>query len=118
MESLRLSFEAVMPIFILMLIGYLLRCLKVTGKKGFETVNTLVFKLFLPVLLFYNIYQTNTDQILNVKFVLFLILGVLFVYFVGYFSVFAMTKDNARRGVLLQSFFRSNRNVDKKILLS
>ncbi len=108
MESLRLSFEAVLPIFILMLLGYVLKCLKITDKKGFDTVNKLVFKVFLPTLLFYNIYKTETGRVFDLKLVVFTIVGVVLVCMVGYAAVFGLSKSNARRGVMLQSFFRSN----------
>ncbi len=108
MESLILSANAILPIFLLMATGYLLRTLKVADKKGFDTVNRLVFKAFLPTLLFYNIYNTETSEVFDLRLVAFALAGVLLIFIVGYGAVFALTKDNARRGVMLQGFFRSN----------
>ncbi len=108
MESLKLSFESIMPIFILMAIGYLLRCVNFADKKIFDTVNKMVFKVFLPVLLFYNIYKTESAEVFNPKLIAFSIVGVLSVFAVGYFIVLKITPDNSKRGVILQSFFRSN----------
>ncbi len=108
MESLKLSFEAIMPIFLLMLLGYVLKKLKVADKKGFDVVNKLVFKVFLPVLLFYNIYKTEAAEVFSPKLIGFTIAGILAVFVVGYFAVFVLTKDNAKRGVMLQGFFRAN----------
>lgn len=108
MESLKLSFESVMPIFVLMLLGYVLKCLNFADKKTFDTMNSLVFKLFLPVLLFYNIYKTESSHVLDIKLIGFTLAGVLCIFVVGYFIVLGLTKDNGMRGVMLQSFFRSN----------
>ncbi len=108
MESLKLSFDAIAPIFLLMLLGYVLKCLKVCDKKGFDLINKLVFKVFLPTLLFYNIYKTETANVFDIKLVVFTIIGVLCVFVLGYFAVFALTKDNSKRGVMLQGFFRTN----------
>lgn len=108
MESLILSANAILPIFLLMATGYLLRTLKVADKKGFDTVNRLVFKAFLPTLLFYNIYNTEASEVFDLRLVTFALVGVLAVFLVGYGAVFVLTKDNARRGVMLQGFFRSN----------
>ncbi len=108
MESLKLSFEAIMPIFLLMLLGYMLRTWKVADKKAFDTINRLVFKVFLPVLLFNNIYQTNASEIVRPQLVLFVVLGMLLVFLIGYLLIFHITKENPRRGVTLQAFFRSN----------
>ncbi len=108
MESLKLSFNAVSPIFILMLLGYFLKKIKITDKKGFDTINKLVFKVFLPTLLFYNIYKTDIVSILDVKLICFTLTGIFIVFAVGYVAVMFLTKDNNKRGVMLQGFFRSN----------
>lgn len=109
MDSLRLSFDAIAPIFLLMLLGYVLKQLKVVDKKGFDLINKLVFKAFLPVLLFYNIYKTETASgVFDPKLIAFTFIGILFVFIVGYFSVFALSKENKKRGVMLQGFFRTN----------
>lgn len=108
MESLRLSFEAVMPIFLLMALGYLLKRLRFAEKSTFDAMNRLVFKIFLPILLFYNIYQTELDLVFNGTLILFTVVGILVVYIAGYFAVLGLTRDNSRRGVMLQGFFRSN----------
>lgn len=108
MESLKLSFDAIAPIFLLMLLGYILKCLKVCDKKGFDLINKLVFKAFLPTLLFYNIYKTERANVIDPKLVAFTVIGVLSVFVIGYFLVFVLTKDNKKRGVMLQGFFRTN----------
>ncbi len=108
MESIKLSFEAIMPIFILMLVGYVIKRIGLADKKSFDTINKLIFKIFLPVLLFHNIYSAKTNQVLDVKLILFTIAGVLGIFVVGYFFVLLSTKENAKRGVILQSLFRAN----------
>ncbi|MBE7044750.1 MAG: AEC family transporter [Ruminococcaceae bacterium] len=108
MESLRLSFSAIMPIFLLMLLGYVLRLLKVSDKRGFDTVNRLVFRVFLPTLLFYNIYCTKRIESLDFRLIGYICVGVLAIFFFGYFFVRLISGDNRKRGVILQSFFRSN----------
>ena len=108
MESLILSFNCVVPIFLLMLTGYILKALKIADKKGFDTVIKLVFKAFLPTLLFYNLYKTESADVVNPKLIMFSVVGTLIVFTIGYFAVMLITKDNSKRGVMLQGFFRSN----------
>ena len=108
MNSLELSFNAVMPIFILMLIGYLLKLGKFADKAFFNGLNRMVFRLFLPVLLFYNIYSTKSLSIFDPKLMIFTVVGVSTVFVIGFFTVRLITDQNSRRGVLLQSFFRAN----------
>ena len=108
MESLQLSFNSVLPIFILMAFGYLLRLFKVAEKSHFDAANKLVFRIFLPVMLFYNIYKTESLKIFDLKLISFTIIGILSIYILGYFVVLGVTRDNSKRGVMLQGFFRSN----------
>lgn len=97
-----------MPIFLLMALGYLLKLLKFAEKSTFDAMNRLVFRIFLPILLFHNIYTTDLNLVFNGKLILFTVIGILTVFTVGYFVVLGLTRDNARRGVMLQGFFRSN----------
>lgn len=108
MASLKLSFNAIAPIFLLMLLGYVAKNLKLADKKTFDEVNKLIFKIFLPVLLFYNIYKTEAAHVFNIKLIIFTIVSVLCVFCLGYISVFRLTDDDAKRGVMLQGMFRSN----------
>lgn len=108
MQSLNLSFQAVTPIFLLMALGYSLKQLKVCDKNTFDNINKLVFKVFLPTLLFYNIYSNDTPDVFDAKLVAFSIVGIICVFLVGLISVFFVTKDNKKRGAMLQGFFRSN----------
>ncbi len=108
MESLKLAFEAVGPIFILMMLGYALKSIKMADKKTFDTMNKITFKIFLPVLLFYNIYKTDVMEIFNLKLIIFVLSLVLIICIIGYFLVNAVTDDNVKKGVLLQAVYRSN----------
>ncbi len=110
MESLKLSFEAVTPIFLMLLLGYTLNRINFVDEKVFDAINKLVFKIFLPILLFYNIYKTKVVQGLGSELDLFLftIIAVLCIFAIALVAVFFITKDNSKRGVLLQASFRTN----------
>ncbi len=108
MESLILSFNSIAPIFILMLIGYFIKSKKLLDKKVFDGINTLVFKLLLPALLFYNVYSTDSIENFNLKIFLFTVFSILVIFVLGLLLVLFLSKDNAKRGVMLQGIFRSN----------
>lgn len=97
-----------MPIFLLMALGYLLKQMRFADKKVFDGINKLVFHIFLPVLLFYNIYKTEPAEVFDLKLIVFMFAAVLCVFVIGYLAVFLLTKENPKRGVMLQGFFRSN----------
>ncbi len=108
MKSLQLAFEAIAPIFLLMALGYFLKQIKFVQKETFDAINKLVFRIFLPVLLFYNIYKTESVQEFDLALILFVVLAVFAVFILGWIAVRFLTKDNKKRGVMLQGFFRSN----------
>lgn len=108
MESLILSFNAVTPLFILMLVGYAIRGAGLASKSDFDKMNSLVFKIFLPVLLFYNIYSTTNIETFDISIVLFTILGVVATFVVGYIILKATMKDFSKASSMLQGFYRSN----------
>lgn len=108
MESLILSFEVICPVFLLLVLGYMIKTLKLASERTFDEVNKLVFKIFLPVLLFYNIYKTESSDVFDSKLVVFTIIGVLCIFVLGYLLVFRLSEKNSIRGVMLQGFFRSN----------
>lgn len=108
MQSFILALEAITPIFILLLVGYFLKCIKITDKKGFDVMNTFGFKVFLPALLFYNIYKSSNIELLDAKLISFTVIGTLVVFVLGILTVMLISKENPKRGVMLQGFFRSN----------
>ena len=108
MQSLQLSFNAVAPIFILLALGYIVKNLKMADKKTFDSMNKLVFTIFLPVLLFYNIYKTENLSVFDTKIIGFILIAVLCIYALAYPIILLFSKDDRKRGVLLQAVFRSN----------
>lgn len=108
MENLILSLNVVLPLFITMALGYFLKLIGMFDKKLLDSMNNLVFKAFLPVLLFSNIYKTNLEGALNTKLIIFAFLAVIGTFLVVTLLVPLMEKDNRKRGVMIQGMFRSN----------
>lgn len=108
MENLILSLNVVLPLFLTMALGYFLKLIGMFDKKLLDSMNNLVFKAFLPVLLFNNIYKTNLEGALNIKLLSFAFLAVICVFMIVTFLVPLMEKDNRKRGVMIQGMFRSN----------
>ena len=59
MENLIVSVNVVFPLFALMAVGFLLNRIGLLDGRTAEKMNTVTFKAFLPVLIFYNIYRTD-----------------------------------------------------------
>ena len=108
MESFLFSLSAVFPIVSLVALGYFLK------KKGMITpvfgksANQLVFRLFLPVMLFLNIHKIQSFENLDFRYILYTIAFVLSVFAVFLFLLPRIIKKEEFCGVLLQASFRSN----------
>lgn len=107
-SDLEFSARVIVPIFLLIMLGYALTRLKVWDAHFLKIANNVCFKCLLPVLLFYNVASANILEVFNGKLILYvclcacLICGVLFLIF----PIFI--KDKKRRGVMIQGTFRSN----------
>ncbi|MDF2614562.1 MAG: transporter [Clostridia bacterium] len=108
MENLIFAINVVLPLFLMMLLGYILTKLKFWDTQFIKAANRVSFKLFLPILLFSNIYEADRNQLLDIKLIVFSVTGVLIVIFFATLFVMLFIKDNRRRGVLIQAIFRSN----------
>ena len=108
MEELRLSANAVLPVFLMMAAGYLARCLGVLERGDVGKMNRVAFRVFLPCLLFYNVYRSDLSSAVNGTLIAYAVLGVLTVFAAAYIVVLRLEPLNERRGVVMQGIFRSN----------
>lgn len=108
MENLILSINVVLPLFLTMALGYVLKRLKMFDDNTLKVMNSITFKIFLPLLLFYNIYKTNLKGAINLKLMCFAIISVILTFIVLCILIPLIEKDNKKRGVLIQGIFRSN----------
>lgn len=108
MENLIISFNVVLPLFLLMALGYILKKIRMYDTATLKTINKLVFKVFLPVYLFYSIYSTDLSAAFDIKVILFAVTGLLLWFLLLMGIVPLIEKENAKRGVMIQGMFRSN----------
>lgn len=108
MESLILALEIVLPLFLLMAVGYVIKLTGLMNETSVKQMNKVIFKIFLPLLVFLNIYQTELAESFNSQLLLYASAGVLLQFILSLCLVVLTEKDNSRRGVMLQGMFRSN----------
>lgn len=108
MENLKISFEVVAPLIIIMSIGNLMRRTGLFTQEVIKKLNAVVFKTFLPVLIFYNVYTSDIKDVTYIKPAIFSagVLAAAFVITMLLVPVFE--KDNKKRGVMVQGMCRSN----------
>ncbi len=111
MEHLMFSLNATVPIFLIMVLGYLLKVLKVVDAPFVKTLNTFNYKITLPVLLFRDIATSDFFQVWDTKYVLFCFFATL-VSIAGIWILAALFyKDKDAVGELIQASYRSSAAV-------
>ncbi len=108
MESLLLSVNVTVPLFIMMALGYLLKAIKLVNEGFLNKVNEINFKLFLPVSIFYSLYNADISTVWDGKAVLFCVLSTIAVFVIMMLIFGFLEKDNTKKGVMIQATFRSN----------
>lgn len=108
MENFLLSANAVVPMFLLMAAGYAAREAGILDREDVFRFNRVAFRVFLPCLLFINIYQSDLHAAANPRLILFAVAGVLLVFLVAFVGAKYLEPTENRRGVVAQGIFRSN----------
>lgn len=111
MEQLLFSLNATVPIFLLMVIGYVLRQLHIVDEPFVNTLNSFNYKITLPVLLFQDIAQSDFFSVWDTRYVLYcfcvtlLTIGIIWVLSKLFYP------DKAQLGEFIQASYRSSAAV-------
>ena len=81
MEDLLFTANIVVPVFIIVALGYLLRKKNLINDNFVSLSSKIVFNVSLPVLIFVEIAKINLDVILDFKLILFVYIGTLIAFF-------------------------------------
>ncbi|MEF9946432.1 MAG: AEC family transporter [Lachnospiraceae bacterium] len=108
MNSFSLAFSVVCPLFLMMALGYFLRKIGLFTEDFLRQLNKLCFSVFLPTILFMNVYDSDFSVSFQPRLVIFAVLCVLTMFAVLLLLVPHFEKSNLRRGVMIQGIFRSN----------
>jgi predicted permease len=106
--DLLFSANVIVPIFLLIVLGYVLTRLKLWDEHFLEIANNVCFKCLLPVLLFYNVAKANIFEVFNGKLIIYVCLSGCLICGGLFLIVPLFIKDKKRRGVMIQGTFRSN----------
>lgn len=102
------ALNAVAPIILLILLGYLLRQRGFLTEPFLQVGNKLVFKLMLPTMLFINIYRIDSLSGIRWDLAIYALGAILVIFCLSLISSVLTTDVAQRRGVILQCCFRSN----------
>ena len=108
MESLIFAFNSVAPIIFTVAVGYFLKRIGLMDADLSKKANKLVFRVFLPVMLFLNVYGIQSIDSVGFGYIIYSLVALLIIFGVAVPTVFLLTDKKKRRGALLQGVFRSN----------
>lgn len=111
MENFMLAMNVVLPILIILTIGYILKYFKMLDDSSLHQMNSLVFRVFMSSLLFINIYRLEAEEVFqtkNLRFILFPVFGVFFMIFLSYLCYSKFIKDSKKCSVMIQAAYRGN----------
>lgn len=108
MDNFFIALNAVLPMFILLFIGFLSRKLNILKASFLPQLNKLVFTVFFPFLMFNNIYGSDFSSVFNPQLLIFAVVAVLAIYFLSFGFTLIFEKSNYSRGAMIQAIYRSN----------
>ena len=108
MNFLAVSLRAVLPIFLMMMAGYLSRRFHIVTDSDVTRLNSIAFRLFMPILLFSNIYNSSIESAIRPKLLIFGLLGVLTCFFMALALAQLFVRQRNQRGVVIQGLYRTN----------
>ena len=107
-ENLLVSLRVVAPLLLLMLLGGFLLKVHVLDSSTVKKMNGAIFKVFLPALIFNNLYNSNLSDVKDIKAGAFAAAVLGGAYILSIVLVIFLEKDNKKRGVMAQGICRSN----------
>ena len=108
MDSFNISFNAIAPITLIVIMGYLLKKYKFLDKPTIRNMNSLCFKFFLPILTFSNIIHTNVKEIIDTNLLIYIVLSIIIIIIISIIIVPFFEKDRKKQGSMIQGIYRSN----------
>lgn len=93
--------------FLLLVTGKLSRKTNLLTSESTDRLNALVFKIFLPVSIFKNVYNSSVSDVFDKKLIAFGIISVT-LCFLLLILLTSGCKNRKSRGVLIQGIYRSN----------
>ena len=108
MQEFLVTLNIMLPLLLMLGIGWLLRRIGMMTEPVTQGMNKLVFRLFLPVLLFNNVRGLDMDSVPGPGFAAYLFFGVLGIYALAQLIVPRLVKDPRKSGVVVQGVFRTN----------
>lgn len=111
LQTLSFALTITTPIFLLVVLGIGLRRLRLIDNRFINSASTLVFNVGLPTLLFINIAQTDTTELINPMLVMAGMLATGGIFLLLTVSAPWLVPTFRERGIYIQGSFRGNMGI-------
>ena len=111
MENFIYSINVTMPIFLVMVIGYILKQIGMLNDNFVTVANKFNFKVTLPFMLFKDIAGVDIKAAFDIKYVLFCAIVSTICFWVVWGTAKLLVRDKTIRGAFVQSSFRGSAAV-------
>ena len=108
MESLLFSAKTVLPLLIMMAVGFAARHLGWVDNYATKQMNACVFRIFLPLLLTFNIMDTPQDAAVDTRTLIYALITTMLCFAVLFTLIPRLVRERRDRGVIIQCVARSN----------
>ena len=111
MSNFLFSLNVTLPIFLVMVLGYVLKQMGMLNDNFVTVANKFNFKVTLPFMLFRDISSVDIRQVFDGKYVLFCALASTACFWLIWGMTKLIVKDQSLRGAFVQGSFRSSAAV-------
>lgn len=110
-DNLLYSLNAVVPIFLIVILGYILKRVGFISDSFVATSEKLVFKIALPVMLFLDVATARISEDVDLSLIGFVSVSITVSFICAALLSSLLTKDKAKKGAFIQGVCRSNFSI-------
>lgn len=108
MNSFQTALTAVLPMFIMLMLGWYLHKINMADTHMLNKLNTVCFRTFLAVNVYYNIYKVDIKEVFNAKLLIYAVLTQIVILLFSLLVAMPTEKTKKRRGALAHGIFHTN----------
>lgn len=108
MGSFFIAFNAIMPVTLIVIIGYFFKSKQFLDKSTISKVNTLCYKFLIPTVTFSNILHTNINEIIDFKLLIYVFFSIIVSILLASIIIPFFEKNRKKQGSIIQAIYRSN----------
>ena len=108
MNDILVCLNAIVPVFLIIAVGYLAKRLGVIREGEVSRMNAVAFRVFMLLMCFYNVYNSDLSTAVRPRLILFSVICVALMYLCSWLYAHFFVRERPCRGVVIQGLYRSN----------